>query len=52
VGRCDPKLDLGATGGSERPKNQSAHNLFKMDVCIGLFDKNPTQLEQYQMNVV
>jgi hypothetical protein len=38
--------------GLGRPKNQSAQNGFKMDVCIGLIDMNPTQLEQAQIDTV
>jgi hypothetical protein len=38
-------MDLGAKMGPGRPKNQSAQNLFKTDVCVGLVDTNPTQLE-------
>jgi hypothetical protein len=34
--------------GPGRPKNQSAQNGFKMDVCVGLVDTNPTQLERAQ----
>ena len=52
MGRCDPKLDPGARWGSEGPKNQSAQDLFKMDVCIGLDVMNPTQLERAQTDVV
>jgi hypothetical protein len=48
----DPELDPGARWGSKRPKNQSAQNLFKMDVCVGLNVMNPTQLERAQMDVV
>jgi hypothetical protein len=52
VGRCDPKLDLGTKMGPGRPKNQSSQNGFKMDMCIGLVDTNPMQLERAQTNVV
>jgi hypothetical protein len=38
--------------GPRRPKNQSAHNGFKMDVCGGLVDTNPMQLEWDQTYVV
>jgi hypothetical protein len=40
VGRCDPELDPRAKMGPGRPKHQSAHNLFKKDVCVGLVDTN------------
>jgi hypothetical protein len=46
------ELDPGARWGSERPKNQSAHNIIKKDVCVGLVDTNPTQLERAQTDVV
>jgi hypothetical protein len=52
VGRCDPELDLGTKLGLGRPKNQSSHNGFKTDVCIGLIDTNPTQLERAQTDIV
>jgi hypothetical protein len=52
VGRCDPELDLGTKMGLGRPKNQSAQNGFKMDMCVGLVDMNPTQLERAQTDVV
>jgi hypothetical protein len=52
VGRCDPELDLGTKMGPGRPKNQSSQNGFKMDVCVGLVDTNPTQLEWAQTDVV
>ena len=52
VGRCDPKLDLGTKMGPGRPKNKSSRNGFKTDMCIGLVDTNPTQLEWAQTNVV
>jgi hypothetical protein len=45
-------LDLGARWGSERPKNQSAQNIFKTDVCVGLDVTNPTQLERAQTDIV
>jgi len=48
----DPELDPRAKMGSRRPTNQSAQNLFKTDVCIGLIDTNPTQLEWAQTDVV
>jgi hypothetical protein len=38
--------------GPGRPKNQSSHNRFKMDVCVGLIVMNPTQLEWAQMDIV
>jgi hypothetical protein len=38
--------------GPGRPKNQSAQNRFKMDVCVGLVDTNPTQLERAQTDIV
>jgi hypothetical protein len=34
--------------GPGRPKNQSAHNRFKTDVCVGLVITNPMQLEWAQ----
>jgi hypothetical protein len=52
VGRCDPKLDIGTKMGLGRPKHQSYQNGFKIDMCIGLADKNPIQLEWDQTNVV
>jgi hypothetical protein len=52
VGRCDPKLDLGTKMGLGRPKNQSAHNGFKMDMCVGLIDTNPMQLERAQTDTI
>jgi hypothetical protein len=52
VGRCDPELDLGTKMGPRRPKNKSAQNGFKTDVCVGIVDKNPMQLERAQMNVI
>jgi hypothetical protein len=52
VGRCDPELDLGTKMGPGRPKNQSAQNGFKTDVCVGLVDTNPTQLERAQTDIV
>jgi hypothetical protein len=48
----DPELDLGTKMHLGRLKNQSALNGFKTDVCIGLIDTNPTQLERAQMDVV
>jgi hypothetical protein len=48
----DSELDLGAKMGPERLKNQSAQNLFKTNVCVGLIDVNQTQLERDQTNVV
>jgi hypothetical protein len=45
-------MDPGTKMGLGRPKNQSAHNHFKTDVCIGLIVTNPTQLEWAQTNVV
>jgi hypothetical protein len=39
-------MDLG------RPKNQSDQNGFKIDVCVGLIDTNPTQLERAQTDVI
>jgi hypothetical protein len=48
----DPKMDPGAKMGLGRPKNQSAQNHLKMDVCVGLIVTNPTQLERAQTNVV
>jgi hypothetical protein len=38
--------------GPGRPKNQNVHNLFKMDVCIGIVHTNPTQLEWAQKDTV
>jgi hypothetical protein len=38
--------------GSGRTKNKSAQHRFKMDVCVGLIDLNPTQLEWAQTDVV
>jgi hypothetical protein len=38
--------------GPGRPKNQSAQNGFKKDVCLGLVDMNPTQLERAQTDIV
>jgi hypothetical protein len=38
--------------GPRRPKNQSDQNGFKMDVCIGLIDTNPAQLERVQTDIV
>jgi hypothetical protein len=35
-----------------RPKKQSAHNVFKTDVCIGPVEMNPTQLERAQTDTV
>jgi hypothetical protein len=52
VGRCDLELDPGARWGSERPKNKSAQNLLKIDVCVGLDITNPMQLEWDQMGAV
>jgi hypothetical protein len=52
VGRCDPELDLGTKMVLGRPKNKSDYNGIKTDVCIGLIDTNPTQLEWAQTNVV
>jgi hypothetical protein len=51
VGRCDPELDLGTKMGPGKPKNKSAQNGFKIDVCVGLINMNPTQLERYQTNL-
>jgi hypothetical protein len=34
----DPELDLGTKMGLGRPKNQSAQNGFKTDMCVGLVD--------------
>jgi hypothetical protein len=48
----DPELDLRTKMGPGRPKNQSAQNGFKMDMCVGLVDTNPTQLERAQTDVV
>jgi hypothetical protein len=48
----DPKLDLGIKMGPGRPKNQSSQNGFKTDMCVGLVDTNPTQIEQAQTNIV
>jgi hypothetical protein len=45
VGRCDPELDLRTKIGLGRPKTQTTHNGFKIDVCVGLIDTNPTKLE-------
>jgi hypothetical protein len=44
--------DPGTKMGPRMPKNQSAQNGFKIYVCVGLVDMNPTQLEQAQTNVV
>jgi hypothetical protein len=53
LNKCiNPELDLGTKMGLGRPKNQSAQNGFKTDVCVGLIDTNPTQLEWDQTNVV
>jgi hypothetical protein len=52
VGRCDTKLYLGTKMGPGMPTNQSAQNGFKTDMCIGLVDTNPTQLERAQTNVL
>jgi hypothetical protein len=43
----DPIQELDA-----RPKNQSSHNGFKMEVCVGLIDTNLMQLEQAQTDIV
>jgi hypothetical protein len=48
----DPELDPGTKMGLGRPKNQSAQNGFKMDMCVGIVDTNPTQLERAQTDVV
>jgi hypothetical protein len=45
-------MDLGIKMGPERPKNQSAQNGFKTDVCVGLVDTNLMQLERDQMDVI
>jgi hypothetical protein len=52
VWRCDLELDLETKMGPGRPKTKSDQNGFKMDVCIGLVDMNPTQLERAQIGVV
>ena len=52
MGRCDLELDLETKMGPRRPKTQSDENGFKTDVCVGLVDTNPTQLEQAQTYVV
>jgi hypothetical protein len=52
VGRCDLELDPGAKMGPGRPKNKSAQNIFKMNVCVDLDVTNPTQLEWDQTDVV
>jgi len=44
-------MDPGTKMEPGRLKNQSAQNLFKMDVSIGLVITNPTQLEMDQTNV-
>jgi len=41
----DPEVDPGARWGLEKPKNQSAQNIFKMDLYAGHDVTNPTQLE-------
>jgi hypothetical protein len=51
-GIVDPELDPGARWCSKGPKNQSAQNLFKINVCIGVGNMNPTQLEWAQMDVL
>jgi hypothetical protein len=38
--------------GLRRPEKQSAHNVFKTDVCIGPVDTNPTQLERDQTDTI
>jgi hypothetical protein len=38
--------------GPGRPKNKSAQNVFKMDMCVGLIDTNPTQLERAQTDIL
>jgi hypothetical protein len=38
----DLELDQGDRWGTERTKYQSAHNLFKTDMCVGITIKNPT----------
>jgi hypothetical protein len=45
-------LDLGTKLGPRRPKNKTSQNGFKTDVCVGLVDTNPMQLERAQMDVV
>ena len=48
----DPELDLKTKMGPGRPKNKSAQNGFKTNVCVGLVNTNPTQLERAQIDVV
>jgi hypothetical protein len=48
----DSELDLGTKIGPGRPKNKSAQNGFKTDMCVGFVDTNPMQLEQAQTNIV
>jgi hypothetical protein len=38
--------------GPGRPKNHSAHNHFKTDVCVGLVVTNPTKLERAQTETI
>jgi hypothetical protein len=45
-------MDPGTKMGPGRPKNQSAQNGFKMDMCVGLIDMNPMQLEWAQTDIV
>jgi hypothetical protein len=52
VGRCDLELDLGTKLGLGRPKHKISQNGFKTDVCVGLVDTNPTQLEWAQTDVI
>jgi hypothetical protein len=49
---CITIIDPGTKMGLGRPKYKSAQNGFKMDVCVGLVDTNPTQLERAQTDVV
>jgi len=46
------KMDLGTKMGLGRDKNKSSQNNFKMYVCVGLIDTNPTQLERTQIDTV
>jgi hypothetical protein len=48
----DPKLDPGAKMGLGRPKNKSAQNIFKMNMCVGLIYTNSSQLERAQTGIL
>jgi hypothetical protein len=52
IGTSDPEMDPRAKMGPGRPKNKNAQNLFKMDVCVGIVDMDPTQLERAQTDIV